>query len=456
MSAAAGNLWARRYEDALAPGEIQRRAETRGSSIANTSPSHVEAVCLAIQRGLEAVNLITAQTESIIRAELERAAAHAAHVYANPQAALSAVYGRVSVSEPYMPTFLTGLAGVGKSRIRQSIRVVLSGNRSICIDEAHPSVPLIDYAECTIGQQRSVGAVLRQLAGPEIAAGRVKISQGDISAECARWQRVAGTCLVGVDEMQFMTQSADATTLTARTLFAVADVGVPWFVVANYSLVGKLLRRPSEALQRLLGRPVVLFPDTPHSADWTALLNEYQVVLKEFLDFSVTDKRSEIWNLCAGLKRELVKLLVQAYRVARSSGMQKIGWLHVEQAFKSLEFSVSRRDIKLLIAHAGQGGSLRGDLACPFEGPPLSRRATAYAEQLRVARQSEVGRAEVEAAMNAQERHAMGEIKMSTKTEKRKSAAIIPLPKKKRKSLESLLEAGQLMRVSHAGKVNDV
>lgn len=440
------DTWTKRYRDALAPGEIRQRAEVRGAVVQDVAGTEIEVACQRLQFGLEAVQLVTAQVEAILRAEIERALAHALHVYADPHAALAAAYGTAAFNGAYMPTVITGLAGVGKTRLRLMIQKVLAGRTQIGIDAFHPNVPLIDYADCVIAQQHTVMAALRPLANPEVASGRVRMKQGDLPAECARWQRVCGVCLLGVDEMQFMAQSEAATTLITRTLLALADVRIPWFVIANYSLCWKLLHRPSEAMQRLLGRPVVILPDPPASDDWAALLTEYQVVLGEAIDFVLLDKRVELWNLCAGLKRELVKLLVLAYRAARREGAGKATWLHVRHAFDSKDFFTPRRDINLLIAHAGQGGRLRKDLQCPFEGDELTGRHATYSDQLRSAREGIVARATVEAAMTGEERRAIEELNKASLSAPPRPAEVIPLTKRRPRTLENLLQAGRELR----------
>ena len=253
MNKSNSNTWAERYAEALKPGVIRRRAETRGEVVRGLEAMEIEVACDRLLLGMQHVNLITDQAESIIRLCLERALAHAQRVYMDPTAVLRAAYGGVPAREDNVPIFLTGLAGVGKSRVRLSIQRILAGRDHVFVDEAHPRVPLIEYADCKIGQQSSVLEVLRPLAKPEIAAGRVRVKRSEISSKCADWQRVVGCCLLGLDETQFMAQSDTASTLITRTLLAVAEVGLPWFCIANYSLVWKLLARPSEAVQRLLG-----------------------------------------------------------------------------------------------------------------------------------------------------------------------------------------------------------
>jgi hypothetical protein len=442
MSFAGADTWTRRYEEALLPGAIKERGQRRGAAVEDLAALEIEVACRLLELALEAVILITGQLEAVIRREIERALAHARLVYSEPRAALRAGYSSALFDEALMPTFITGLAGVGKSWLRRAIGRILSGRRTISIDPSHPSVPLVDYVESVIRQQPSVPAVLKPLASPEVASGRAKMNQGDLPAECARWLRLSGVCLLGVDETQFMAQSDRATALITRTLLALAEVHVPWFVVANYSLVWKLRNRPSEAQQRLLSRPVVILPDPPASADWHALLAEYQIVFGEVLDFTLVNHCVELWNFCAGLKRELVRLLVLSYRVARLAAATRVEWRHVENAYGSGEFSVSRSDIEMLIAHAGQGGKLRKDLQCPFVGDEIKASFAVYSDQLRAARQASVARASLEAAMNAQEKSAIEAIKSAEQPPPPPPARVIQLPKRKRRSLEEMLQAG--------------
>ena len=448
MTAADVSTWTQRYRDALEPGVIRERAEVRGAVKQDLSGMQIEVACNALELGLRAVHLVNAQAEAIVRAEIERALAHAIRVYSEPGAVLRAVYGEMDPVDPYMPTLVTGPAGVGKSRLLLTMRRVLFGNRQISIDASHAEVPLRDYSECVIGEQQSVAAVLRPLASPEVARGRVRVKQGDMPWECARWQHISGVCSLGVDELQFMAQSENATTLITRTLLALGNIRIPWFFCANYSLCWKLLARPQEALQRLLSRPVVVLPDPPDSDDWSALLAEYQIVLRDAIECELKDHRVELWNLCAGLKRELVKLLVHGYRTARHSGQVKMSWTHVKRAFESLEFSIPRQDINLLIAHAGQGGKLRKDLSCPFSGPELISRRAAYEQQLRSAREGQVAKASVASAMNAEERRAFEKIEKSSKPAETAPAQVIPFKRGKRQSFEELFEAAQRKRES--------
>lgn len=445
MIRADASTWTRRYEEALEPGVIRARGEFRGKALEGLADMVVEEACARLFDALKDVCLITVQVEWILRTLIERALAHARAVYESPHSAVMAAYEGVECRGGRTPMFLSGLAGVGKSKLELVLRKVLAGGQAVYVDPSHPAVPLVDYLGCTIGSKASTQAVLKTLASPEVASGRAKINQDELSGDCRRWIRLRGACLFGVDEMQFMTQSAEASTLVTRTLLALSELEVPWFVIANYSLGWKLCERPAEARQRLLGDPVIMLPDPPESEDWGSLLKEYQIVFADAVAFKLPDMRAELWNLCAGLKRELVKLLVHSYRLARLSGANAMAWPHVLQAFSSATYSVSREDVNLLIAHAGQGGGLRRDLLCPFEGPEVQRKVDVYSEALRGARAGKVAQATVEGGMNAEERRAVDAIKKAAEPRQPPTEAkVISLDRKRKpRTLDGLLEAGQ-------------
>lgn len=442
MILADSSIYTSRYEDALAPGVIKHRAESYGSLVEDLMSVGVEEACQKLECGLKEVLLVTVQLEKAIRSEIERALSHSKVVYKIPGAALAAAYSGVAPGDGTPPSFVTGLAGVGKTRFRLAIQRILAGDRKISLDAAHPSVPLIDYVDCVVGKKASVSAVLRTFASPGAAGGKAKIGQEELGRECARWMRVSGVCLFGGDETQFMAQSAGASTLITRTLLALAELQVPWFVIANYSMGWKLRSRPPEATQRLLSRPIVLLPDPPASEDWVALLSAYQVVLDEAVSFSLLDHRVELWNLCAGLKRLLVNLLVLSYWMARSSGSTRASWAHVRQAFNSVRYATARDDVNFLIAHAGQKKSLRKDLLCPFDGPELQANAEVFEDQLRAARQATVALRTVQASMNRQERDAIAFINKTANPKPEPTAQVIKLQKtRKPRTLNGMLDA---------------
>lgn len=437
------SIWARRYEDALKPGVIKSRGESRGRPLQSHMTLDVEAACKAIREGMEEVVLVTAQVEAIATTLIQRARAHAVDIYKDPHAVLKFTYNGTTIEDFVTPMFLTGLAGVGKSRLRIVLRRVLSGRRMIQIDAAHPAVPLIDFIDGNIGRKTGPSAVVKSLIEEVLGIGDMD-SKGGAVEECARVIRLSGACLLGADETQFMAQSASAATLITRTLLSLADLQVPWFVIGNYSLGWKLCERDPEATQRLIHDPVIMMPDPPDSLDWVNLLAEYQVVLAEVLDFELLTYQVELWNLSAGLKRELVSLLVISYRISRHGGDSQISWSHVRRAFASVSFSVARADINALISYAGQGGKLKKGLRCPFDGPEIQAAISTYSDKLREARAEKVAIATVKASMNRQEREAIENIEKAAEPSRASPAQVIKMPKRRKpRTLEGMQEAAQ-------------
>jgi hypothetical protein len=176
MKILTSDLWTSRYKAVLKQGVIEQRATVRGVALNDLGAMETEVACLAMQDGFKSVFMPTERICEIIRREVERALAHASKVYADPKAALRAIYSDFQQVEPYMPTLISGPAGSGKTQLRLAIGRVLNGCSELWIDESHPRVPLLDYAHCVIGNQRSITGVLRSLARPEIAQGKARLT----------------------------------------------------------------------------------------------------------------------------------------------------------------------------------------------------------------------------------------------------------------------------------------
>lgn len=437
------SIWISRYEDALKPGVIRSRGQSRGRPLESHLSQDVEAACRAIQTGMEEVVLVTDQMEAIATTLIQRAKAHAECVYPGPRSVLIPAYGGIETRGFATPMLLTGLAGTGKSRLRVVLQRVLSGRTMVQVDASHPAVPLIDFININIGQKTGPSSVMKSLVEDILGAGTWG-GKGDAIGECARVTRLSGVCLVGADETQFMSQSTSAATMITRTLLCLAELQVPWLVIGNYSLGWKLCDRDPEATQRLVCDPVVMTPDPPESRDWINLLVEYQVVLENVLDFQLQSFHVELWNLSAGLKRQLVSLLVVSYRCARLSEASKISWSHVRQAFASVSFSAARSEINELISYAGQGGKIKRGLRCPFDGPEIQFAIGTYSEKLRQARAEKVALATVKASMNLREREAIESLEKAADPSPPSPAQVIKLPKQRRpRTLESMQEAAQ-------------
>ena len=441
--------WTQRYREALSADEIRRRAEVKAIPVECLDSMPIETACIRLEAGLKGAFVASAGVCEIIRFLCERALAYAETTYAEPKRILHWAYRGVDNSDPYMPIVLTGLAGVGKTELRVALRRVLSSRTEVVIDSSHAKMPLIDYAEALVYGQRSVGQILKLLLEKPSAGRKEKLLEADLPKEITRWMRLRKTYLFSVDELQFLAQSSTTSTLVTRTLLAFAEVGIPWFAVCNYSLIWKLLRRPAEAKQRLLSSPVILFPDSPDSPDWLRLLEEYEIVCASSFAMKLSEYRMELWNLCAGLKRELVKLLINAYRLARHRNAASATWRDVCNAYLTPAYEASRKDIEALIVSQGQGHYLAPDLRCPFVNEEASAAAADYAQNLRKARSGRVAKEVVKASMTATERSAIDSIEKTAVAHQAAAANVSELSKRPRQrpTLTSLQDAGWKRRL---------
>lgn len=439
-----GNPWTDRYAVLSNLDEIKRRIRVSVAPLAGLSDDAVELACRRLVNALAEVFVPTSNIATLIRNEIGRAHAHATIYYSDPATILARANSDSIKIEPYMPSCISGPAGTGKTRWRRALARALGEIGTVQLGDGHGIVPLVPFTSVLVGTQRSVSQILRALARPEIQSGKVRISEADLPGECALWQAIVGGCLFGVDELQFLTQSKDASTLVTVVLQALLDVKTPWFYIANYSLCWKLMQRPPESTQRLLGRPLVLLPESPGSEDWREILREYQRIAPEVFAFDLVTREIELWNYCAGLKRLLVQLIELTYRYCREHGRFRIGWADVERGYLSGSYKLNCSDVEKMIAYAIQGGDLKQDLKCPFEDDASADSIEKYKAQLRDARHRKVVAASVDASLNVEERNRIAAIKQ--RADGGVSAApgkVVRLPRVAKRSVEGLLEAGR-------------
>lgn len=353
---------------------------------------------------LELVFVPTAGTSHAIRHMLDIALAHALRRYTNDEAFLKCAYDkRTTLSPCYELTPVieyTGLAGVGKTELVHALGRVLT-----------PTVHVIggDH-ELPLQLIRSLNA--KSLKGPKQAlecflGGHVpKSNEGSAEELCRRVGFTSGTCLCVLDELQFYTLSAGATTKITRLLYALMDTWVPLVHFTNFSLGHALRRRFHQDKDRVLARSFVLRPDAPNSPAFSATLQGYLDAIPGLFRLDVATDAECIHRFTFGLKRSVVALLAIAYLLARRSGRHDVGIDDVNKAFRSPEYAEKRKDCEVLWQQVHAGRCIREDLWCPVElsEEDLSPWRTAEKEY----REDEAWRAMVQAASTAEERARLG------------------------------------------------
>lgn len=438
------NILVSRYSDLNSSDVIKRLSRLEVDPISDLHDNTVEQACLRISNAWKSTFFPTRAVVEIMREQIECAQAHASLYFQDQKSLLTFGFEGAHDVEPYFPTCLTGLAGTGKSQLQTAlVRLFCRKEYTIKLD-GHTSLPLTTFTRLAVKGQKSISQILRSLCKPEIARGSAKVSEPDIIANSTKWQYLTGGCLFAIDELQFLAQSQAASTLITRVLLALAEVRTPWFFGANYSLCWKLRERPSEAKQRLLSRPIVLVPDAPDSECWEGVLKAYERVVRGSFGFEFKERRYELWNYTAGIKRQLVTLLTHAYRLCRRRGAWEVKWADVDRAYDSLEYSTLRSDVALLIAHAAQGGTLRQDLMCPFMDEVSNESVERYKAELRNARANKVIAAAIESSMTVAERQAMKSIINTTDSHDEKgTGSVVKLRRPSKPSLAALQQAGR-------------
>jgi len=130
-------------------------------------------------------------------------------------------------------------------------------------------------------------------------------------------------------------------------------------------------------------------------------------LLPDLFGFDLLKNAVPPWNYVAGLKRNLHRLLVAAYRGMRKAGTAAITWEMVEAAYKSSYYFAARQEVEALITHAVTGKRISRDLVCPFKVDSNSEYEAALKD---LQRQVFVGAVEQAALSNA-EKQALAAVK---------------------------------------------
>ena len=171
--------------------------------------------------------------------------------------------------EPGPVYCFTGPAGSGRSSLLQQLPKLMPtpGDVRIAV-EAAGSAELLHLNELS---QILIQARMRSEPFDLLVEQYSKGVFGKLrGADADRYLRKAmlngGSSILTIDELQFFTQGAEATTLIVQLLYRSSNLGVPVLYSANYSLGAKLFRRNKEDRDRILPRPIILGEGKPDVA----------------------------------------------------------------------------------------------------------------------------------------------------------------------------------------------
>ena len=402
------NLWAQQYEPFLEIDKIKNSMEIKGQTLNRLEKEHYEIATKRIEDELNHVYIATKRVCEISQTIILSAWTHALKEYANKNQFIERCYQKELEIEPYVPFFITGPSGTGKSGMINALHRMIHKPSIIKIDSNHGNFPLNGSLKLKVNEKKSVNQLLISLTNPDLQSGKLKITNKELVPAAKKWLYLTGCCLLLVDELQFLSQSEKSNTLLAQSILGMSYTSVPMAIIANYSLGHKLLRRPQEERQRILTNPIILLPDEPESEDWNKLIDEYQHVLQYAFAFNLKDKSKELWRYTAGLKRVLKKLLCKSYRNARKRGVLLCSLTDVEKTYLSSEFYIDREDVELLILNGVTGNGIRKDLISPFPIP--KNESEKYERALSEARISRVTNSYIDSALSVAERKVLKNI----------------------------------------------
>lgn len=417
------NPWAARYEPLLDKDTIRKRALVTVSVLAGLRDMPTELACIQLENALNTVFYPTTQCVNILHRFVGIAHAHCVTKYPDGKAFLAGVYAKESPLPEHFPAILlTGLAGIGKTQLMRAFRRIQVEDSHVKVDEEHSPFPLKGPWRVTVHARSNPMDILKALA-------QVDASSMELVDKCKKLVFRDGIPFLIADEFQFVTGSSGANTRVTQMLLLLTYVGVPCCYNANFSLVGRLLKRPEEDRQRLLSDWEILLPDPPSSDDWRQTLITQKEVAPEILTFDPIKDAAAIHTYTAGRKRATVKLLVLALRNEHLRGI--VDMAAIKRAYHSPGYASYREEAEILATQAIQNKPDKKwkDLWCPLPIPPNA--AAEFLKSANEKREELVADAEIRASLNGLERKALEEIQRDIKKHQKPLGEVVPLQKKK-------------------------
>ena len=423
MTNPADNPWAARFEPLLDKETIKQRALLTVPSLQGLHQMSTELACKQLEDALKTVFYPTAQCVEVLHRFVDVAYAHCVTKYTDSKTFISRIYNKDSPPSDFVPAILlTGLAGTGKSKLMNALQRIQVPDSRVIVNKEDPPFNLKGSWCVTVNARGGFIDILKELVQ----------SDGTARALIEKCQRTAfrdGIPFLSVDEFQFLTGSSNANTKVTQILLMLAYIGIPWCYNANFSLVGRLLKRPEEDRQRLLSNWMILQPDSPSSEDWIKTLQIQKEVAPKILTFDPVEHAQEIHNLTAGRKRAVVRLLVLAFQLEHPKG-GKVDFAAIKRAYHSQGFATFREEAEIMTNQAIQNkpDKNRKDLWCPLPLPPSA--TVRFSESVKKLRDEKVADAQLMSALTADERRAAKEIQKTITKKEKQAGKVIPLRKK--------------------------
>lgn len=433
------NHWAARFEPLLDQSVIKQRAQVTVPPLVNLTSMPIDLACKRLEIALETIFHPTTQCLATLHKLVGIAHAHCVVTYPNVKQFLSGVYAQQSPLPDFFPPIcLTGLGGVGKSKLIEAFRRIQLPDQEIVVDTEHSSFPLIGSWAATIQARSSPKDVLKVLAG-------VDDSPADLINRCRKLGYRDGVPFILADEFQFATGTNSANTRVTQMLLSLGYIGIPFLFAANYSLLHRLQKRPEEEQQRLLSNSIVLSPDAWNSADWVDTLKAQCNVAPNYIKLDPDLDAKEFHAYSAGRKRAMAKLILIAFRNEYANG-GIVDRRAIRIAYESVDYAGYKDQAEILAAQAIQNRQQnnRKDLWCPIRAELTKTQE--FLESSINSRQDSVAKAELEATLTLNERRHVQAISHGKSKIKETSGKVVSINNKKILTAEDLKQNTNLFR----------
>ena len=360
--------WSHRFNIELTDEEIDERTTIAPQPLTSLADRPIEVAESKLDIALRAHFVSSTQSRTILRQLQALCRCYSELRYPDHVAFLRNVHAsdeeHALFEPPLRITCLTGLPGVGKSKVISAFERLFHPER-IAVP-AHGNFLVKPSWRMTI----TGGSSLRQLVSdhfrhPETLSSRPSFAK--IQCELC----TQGVASLHADELQFLTQG-EGNTLPAKLLNQLGRLGPPLVFAANYSLIHRLYGRPQEEKQRLLSRPLFLDPDPPGSDDWRSFVRALIGTAPEFGELDFEETRLLIYSYTFGLRRLAAMLLTQAYVAMRRRNGKHVSVTDIDCAYSAESYAASRGDVEILTAKLERTDKGRKDLWCPLrDADPL-------------------------------------------------------------------------------------
>lgn len=345
--------WLNRYHGLESDKVLFDRARVPGEPIADIHEIESFRIESAVMEALGRLYLPGKADIAILRQIVDDARAHCANRYTAVSDYLNKHYspGAEAFRFDFIPPrCLTGPAGVGKSALFNALGRVLPRSSAFSIGSHHQEVTHTPMTAVTVvDSTSSLSDLLRKLLPKDFELPK-QLRMSRLAEICTRQLHRLGVSMLLLDEVQFITQSAAATTEITKTLLQFSQLGVPVVYAANFSLVKELKKRAEQHTQRLMYKPIQLLPPESDSRDWVDYLHEVKRVLGESFSVDPEQHASTLYRITAGLRRIFIRLIATTYRAVWYDGRRAVALSDLAMVFESPEFDDHRTQVKAMLS----------------------------------------------------------------------------------------------------------